>query len=374
MSEHAELAAWLRLVETPGVSRESARRLLSAFGSPEVVFAASAADRRRVVAPSVCNALAVPDPKFDALWAATLGWLNAGSPAAPRGVLTVGDAAYPAALLNTGDPPLLLYFQGRLALLDQPGVAVVGSRSPTPQGVQNARQFAREFSHAGCVVVSGLALGIDGAAHQGALEGLDQGGASSIAVVATGLDRVYPKRHLALAHRLACDGLVLSEYPIGTPALPPLFPQRNRIIAGLSLGTVVIEAALQSGSLITARLASEAGREVYALPGSIRAPQSEGCHALIRQGAQLVTTAQQVLEDLGPAFGNISPASPATKAQTTPSHPLLEALGHEPLTLDELVGRTGWSPAQLSAQLLELELDGHVSRLPGQQFQRLVKA
>jgi len=374
VSEHADLAAWLRLVETPGVSRESARRLLTAFGSAEAVFAAAAADVSRIVAPAVCAALAAAPPGFEALWAATRDWLAAATPETPRGLLTLDDPAYPVALLNTGDPPLLLYFQGRVELLGQPCVAVVGSRHPTPQGAENARQFSREFSLAGCVVVSGLALGIDGAAHQGALEGFDQGGASSIAVVATGLDRVYPKRHLNLAHRLAHEGLMLSEYPVGTPPLPPLFPQRNRIIAGVALGTVVVEAALQSGSLITARLASESGREVYALPGSIRAPQSEGCHALIRQGAQLVTTAQQVLEDLQPGFTPAAARAAPTDEAPAPPHPLLDALGHEPMTLDELVARTGWSAAQLSAQLLELELDGRVSRQPGQRFQRLVRA
>lgn len=278
----------------------------------------------------------------------------------------MGDPDYPAALLETADPPLLLYAQGRVAQLQMPSLAIVGSRNPTRQGVDNARAFAEHLSHAGLTIVSGLALGIDAAAHEGALTGPS----STVAVVGTGLDQVYPKRNAKLAQRIVEEGLILGEYSLGTPPLPPNFPVRNRIIAGLTRGTLVVEAALQSGSLITARLAAEAGRDVYAIPGSIHSPLSRGCHALLKQGAKLVDTAQDILEDLhlGSAAARARPAQPS---QPSTSDPLLEALGYDPMGLEALVARTGWSAAQLSAKLLELELDGQVARLPGQLFQRV---
>ncbi len=370
-----ELAAWLRLLETPGVGRESVRRLLAAFGTPVGVLAASALALRQVVTPAVAAALAAPPAHLPALVDATLSWLNAGGIAGEpsRNVVTLGDACYPDTLLNTADPPLLLYLQGDAALLRQEALAIVGSRSPTPQGADNARQFACQLSQAGWVVVSGLALGIDGAAHEGALKGRALGGESSIAVVGTGLDCLYPKRHLGLARQMAQEGLLISEYALGTPPLPAHFPQRNRIIAGLTAGTLVVEAALKSGSLITARLAMEAGRDVFALPGSIHSPQARGCHALIRQGALLVESVQDILDELKPGS---RPRDSGAAASLPPAshHPLLELLGHDPATLDALVARTGWPAGELGAQLLELELEGHVARLPGQLFQRLTKA
>jgi DNA processing protein len=254
-------------------------------------------------------------------------------------------------------------------LLNAPSVAIVGSRNPTAQGRDNARAFARHLSRAGWTVVSGLALGIDGAAHEGALEG----GGRTVAVVGTGIDRVYPARHRELAHRIAEQGLIISEYPLGTEPLPSNFPPRNRIIAGLSRATLVVEAAVQSGSLITARLAAEAGREVFALPGSIHSPQARGCHALIKQGAKLVETAADILDELAPtATGGAATSKPgvAQGSATTTDDALLAALGFDPVTLDALVARTGWPAAELGAKLLELELDGHVARLPGQLFQR----
>lgn len=361
MIEHAELAAWLRLLETPGVGRDSARKLLAAFGSPQAAIAASVDARREVVAAGPAAALSTPPESLAALIAGTLAWLTADA-AEPRFVITLGDPLYPAALLETADPPLLLYAQGRIERLHGPMFAIVGSRNPTPQGKVNARAFATHLSNAGLTIVSGLAAGIDGAAHQGALEGTS----GTVAVVGTGLDRVYPRRHLELAHRIASDGLLLSEYSLGTPPLPPHFPQRNRIIAGLTRGTLVVEAALQSGSLITARLATEAGRDVFAIPGSIHAPQSRGCHVLIKQGAKLVDTAQDVLEEL--RMGTIAASAPEPAENTDP---LLEALGFDPVALEALVARTGFSAEALSARLLELELDGHVARLPGQLFQRI---
>ncbi len=358
-----ELAAWLRLLETPGVGRESARKLLSAFGSPDAVFRSSVSAQRTVAGATVAQALGAAQETLDALISKTLDWLNAAPQS--RTVITLGDPHYPAALLETADPPMLLYAQGLVSRLQGPSVAIVGSRNPTRQGVDNARAFAEHLSHAGLTVVSGLALGIDAAAHEGALSGAS----GTVAVVGTGLDQVYPKRNAKLAQRIALEGLILSEFSLGTPPLPANFPVRNRIIAGLTRGTLVVEAALQSGSLITARLAGEAGRDVYAIPGSIHSPQSRGCHALIKQGAKLVDTAQDVLEDLRLALPGASGA--ATPTQPHATDPLLDALGYDPVSLEALVARTGWSASQLSTKLLDLELDGQVARLPGQLFQRI---
>jgi DNA processing protein len=360
-----EFAAWFRLLETPGVGRGGARRLLGACGSPQAVFGARQAQLREIVGPAAASALASEPPEYAARLAAARAWLEGGD---DRSVLTPGDPLYPPLLLNTADPPLLLYVQGDAARLARPAVAVVGSRHPTPQGGENARAFSRALAEQGYVVVSGLAIGIDGQAHEGALAGA----AGTVAVVGTGLDRVYPARHRALAHRIAANGALVSEFAPGTPALAEHFPMRNRVIAGLSLGTLVVEAALQSGSLITARLASEAGREVFAIPGSIHSPQSRGCHALIRQGAKLVETAEDVIEELGGIASRqaMLPLEPAAGAGA-PEDALLAALGHDPVTLEALLARTGRPVPELSAQLLELELAGIVARLPGGLFQRL---
>ena len=293
MIDPEELGAWLRLLKAPGLGRESARKLLAAFGSPQAVLTASPAALREVAGPSAATALATASPQLETLVSTTLAWLAAETDDVPRSVVVLGDPLYPTALLHAADPPLLLYAQGNTALLSGQSLAVVGSRNPTRQGTDNARAFSATLSQANLTIVSGLALGIDAAAHEGGLEGP----ASTIAVVGTGLDRVYPKRHLALAHRIAKQGLIVSEYSIGTPALPQHFPNRNRIIAGLARGTLVVEAALKSGSLITARLASESGRDVFAIPGSIHSPHSRGCHALIKQGAKLVETAKDILEE-----------------------------------------------------------------------------
>jgi DNA processing protein len=359
-----ELAAWLRLLETPDIGLASARRLLAAFGDPQAVFDAPPAAWRELLGSAGADALGRPPDALTAQLDATWRWLDSG---VDRSILTLGDPAYPAAWLQTADPPLLVYAIGRLALLAAPSIAVVGSRNPTPQGRENARAFAAEFSRAGLTVVSGLALGIDGAAHEGALSG----SGSTIAIVGTGLDRVYPKRHLDLARRIATDGLLLSEYSLGTPPLAPNFPRRNRLIAGLCRGTLVVEAALQSGSLITARLAAEAGRDVFAIPGSIHAPQSRGCHALIKEGAKLVDAARDVLDEL--RFDAPGPAPLASPEASGRGDPLLAALGHDPVTLDALSARLGEAPAVLSARLLELELQGEVARLPGQLFQRVMR-
>jgi DNA processing protein len=358
-----EVAGWLRLLETPQVGRESARRLLAAFGSPQSVLSASVAQRKEVVGAGPAQALEKPGDGYDELLALTLTWL-AQADGPQRHLIALGDPDYPAALLETADPPLLLYAVGRVELLRSESLAIVGSRNPTPQGRENAQAFAAELGHAGLTTVSGLALGVDGAAHAGALESP----ASTVAVVGTGLDRVYPKRHLSLARRIANEGLIVSEYSLGTPPLAPNFPLRNRIIAGMTRGTLVVEAALQSGSLITARLAVEAGREVFAIPGSIHSPQSKGCHALIKQGAKLVESARDILEELRLPGLDDAVATPAVPA---PTNPIVEAMGFDPISLDELVRRTGWSAAELNVRLLELELDGRVARLPGQCFQRI---
>jgi DNA processing protein len=373
--ERDDLAAWLRLTLTPGVGNEGARKLLAAFGLPQAIFAQSLQALTQVVSAARAGAIKTEPPELEAQLETTLNWL--GHPDARqegRRVLVLGDAAYPAALLAIEDPPLMLYVMGTAGPVGEPsrpGIAIVGSRNPTPQGEVNARQFAKALSASGLTVVSGMALGVDGAAHQGALEGAaGQTGPATIAVVGTGLDRVYPKKHLELAHRIVQDGLIISEFPLGTPPLAANFPKRNRIISALSLGTLVVEAAVKSGSLITARMALEQGKEVFAIPGSIHSPQSRGCHALIRQGAKLVESAQDVLEEL-----QLPPATPATAAHQEPPDTdepsLLKTMGFDPVSLDALIARTGISTAGLQVQLLELELAGQVARLPGGLFQRM---
>lgn len=369
-----ELQHWLRLTLTPGVGDGTSRKLLAAFGLPEAVFAQPRAALLQLVSQAQANALTERPSELDALTRQTWQWLQA-APDRHR-IVTLADAAYPASLLETTDPPLLLYVMGPADFdLSQLGrsLAVVGSRNPTPQGASNARAFGRALVEAGITVVSGLALGIDGAAHEGALEAAgNDPRLATVAVVGTGLDRVYPARHRQLAHRIAQQGLLVSELPLGTPPLTQNFPKRNRIIAGLTRGTLVVEAALQSGSLITARLAVEQGKEVFAIPGSIHAPQSRGCHALIRQGAKLVETVGDIFEDLDLRI-ETAPVKHATSADLSSRDepPMLAALGHDPVSLDALVARTGWPAAQLQAQLLELELSGEVARLPGGLFQRI---
>lgn len=370
--ERAELAAWLRLVATPGIGRTTARGLLAAFGLPEQLFQQPFEALAAVVPRGQAIALAEAPEGLPRQLEATWEWLHAAPPSGTRRILTLADPAYPQALLQTEDPPLLLYVSGMAAQGWPRAVSVVGSRNPTPQGERNARDFARQLAQAGLTVVSGLALGIDAAAHDGALEGAACGQLATIAVVGTGLDQAYPRRNMALAGRIAERGLLVSEYPLGMPPLAENFPQRNRIIAALGLGTLVVEAALQSGSLITARQAAEQGRDVFAIPGSIHSPQSRGCHALLRQGAKLVETAQDVLEELDPA-ARAAGADGAEADGATSDIPLLHAMGFDPVGLDALVARTGTSAAQLQAELLEHELAGQVARLPGGVYQRIAQ-
>lgn len=375
--EREELGAWLRLQLTPGVGNTTAHQLLAALGGPAQIFDQSETVLAMLVGPRLAAALLAPPEGWAASLEATWQWRHA---AENHHVLSLADAAYPSPLLQMPDPPCLLFVQGQLpALVHSQRVAVVGSRNPTPQGLLNARAFARSLGQAGVCVVSGLALGVDGAAHEGALEA----GAPTVAVVGTGLDRVYPARHKALAHRIVSGGAILSEYPLGTPPLAPNFPKRNRLIAALGQGTLVVEAALQSGSLITARLAADMGRDVMAIPGSIHATQSRGCHALIRQGAKLVESAQDVLEELQLPAPPAAAAGAGETADLWPEaeHPgspaergVLAAMGHDPVSLDALQARTGMHTADLQATLLSLELAGGVARLPGALFQRMGRA
>ncbi len=356
---------WVGLGLVPGLGGESYRQLLRAFGEPRAIYAAPVSLLSSVVKPSVAAAIAAQTGLEEA--SPTADWL-AADPA--NALVTLADACYPSLLLEIPDPPPFLFAKGRLDMLARPALAVVGSRNPTSQGQRDAENFARCLSEAGLCISSGMALGIDAAAHRGALVG----GGGTIAVVGTGLDRIYPARHEALARQIATEGLLLSEFPLGTPALPANFPRRNRIISGLALGCLVVEAAPRSGSLITARQASEQGREVFAIPGSIHSPLSRGCHQLIRQGAKLVESAQDVLEEL--RFSASHPASIDAPDQGPPGlsaeeNALLLHLGHAPLSVDALAQRSGLTAERVSSILLTMELTGVVASMPGGLFQRL---
>ena len=360
MPPDQELLAWLKLGLVAELTPASFRKLLGEFGDPEAVCAANRSALCRIVANEVADAiLRGPDTTCVDL---ALRWLEEPG----NRVISLADAAYPRLLLEITDPPPLLYVKGNTELLNCAALAVVGSRNASPQGSANAEAFARELSDGGFTVISGLALGIDAAAHRGGLAGAS----SSLAVVGTGLDIVYPARNRDLAHQLAVQGALVSEFPLGTPALSGNFPRRNRLISGLARGCLIVEAALRSGSLITARYALEQGREVFAIPGSIHSPLSKGCHLLIKQGAKLVESSNDILEELGAAV-RVESATPG-KADASPEHvELLAALGFDPLDLDTLCERSGLTPETASAMLLTLELEGTVSRLPGGRFQRV---
>ncbi|KVQ42583.1 DNA processing protein DprA [Burkholderia territorii] len=399
------LRAWLQLAHAPGLSPAALHALLDAFGSPAALLRAS--DQAIGAASSAAVARAVRASErsdLDARTDAALAWLDAPGNA----IVTLGDPVYPSRLRDLHDPPPLLYVKGRLDLLHARGLAVVGSRHATPQGLADATRFSQALADAGLAVVSGLALGIDGAAHRGGLDGR----AGTIAVIATGADLVYPARHRALAHEIAARGAIVSEWPLGTPARASHFPQRNRLIAALALGVLVVEAAPRSGSLITARLANELGRDVFAMPGSIHAPLAQGCHALIRDGAKLTATPLDVLEE----YGLGEPATPAARATTNsrsrpdkeetaetagrgtgeqpgktdsaapavasaeidaapPGDPaersVLTALGYGPVTYEWLAEHTALSDDALHRALLALELAGRVASMPGGRFARL---
>ena len=356
MAMDADLASWLALSQIPGLGNEGMRRLLQAFGTPAHIFATPAHTLKQVVQPAVAQAIS--QGWDEAALAPTFSWLEDPNNA----ILTLADPGYPQVLLNIPDPPLLLYVKGRRELLNRPTLAVVGSRNATAQGLSNAEAFAQAASAAGLCIASGMAHGIDAAAHRGGL----RGPGSSIGVIGTGLDKVYPAANRELAHQLAQEGVLVSEFPLGTPPLASNFPRRNRIISGLSLGCLVVEASLQSGSLITARMALEQGREVFAIPGSIHAPQSKGCHHLIKQGAKLVESAQDILEELG-RFD----AAPVLPAAAPKDHPLFAHLGFDPIDMDSLSQQSGLTIEALSAILLQLELEGGVAALPGGLYQRI---
>ena len=363
MTDRRELASWLRLTLIPGVGGEARRALLKSFGLPEAIFEASQRTLSAVVDAALAERLLSHDCGSDI--DAALAW--ASQPG--NRLLTLADADYPQSLLSSDDPPVLLYVKGNSGMLNRPMLAAVGSRNATAQGLRDAEAFAKALGEAGLTIVSGLALGVDAAAHRGPLAT----GASTVAVIGTGADRLYPARNEDLARVIAEKGVVLSEFPLGTPALASNFPRRNRIIAGLGLGCLVIEAALRSGSLITARLAAESGREVFAIPGSIHSPLSRGCHQLIRQGAKLVVSAQDILEEL--RWESFHPTAVATDQISVPQdhneEQVLAALGHDACALDTLSERSGLTPAKLLAMLLPMELAGRVAQLPGGLYQRL---
>jgi len=360
----AERAAWIRLLATPGLGPRTARHLLAAFGLPDAIFSAGVAALARAVPEPLARLLAAaPDADAQSTIDATEHWLTASE---QHALVCLADPDYPRLLLDTADPPPVLFAIGRRELLNRPALAIVGSRNATQQGAANAEAFAGALARSGVTIVSGLALGIDAAAHRGALDADSDAG--TIAVVGTGVDVTYPASNRALTQRIRSEGLVISEFPLRTPAIAHNFPRRNRIIAGLARGVLVVEAALRSGSLITARLAAEAGRDVFAIPGSIHSPLAKGCHRLIREGAKLVESAHDIAEDLGLER---APGVAPTTAEPGPHAELLALLGHDPVDLDTLAARSGRAAGTLAAALLELELTQDVERLPGNRYQRL---
>jgi DNA processing protein len=371
MREDEGLAEWLRLALTEGVGSQTARALLDRFGLPEHIFAAGFSALQKCVPEKIALSLSSQaSAEIQAQIATTLSWAEQPGNA----VLTLADADYPQSLLSIADPPPLLYAKGRIDLLNRPSIAIVGSRNATIQGMQNADRFAQLLSEAKLTVVSGLALGIDASAHAGGLHNATRADyGSTVAVIGTGIDLVYPARHHALAHSIAERGCLISEYPLGTPAIAANFPRRNRLISGLSQGVLVVEAAAQSGSLITARSALEQGRDVFAIPGSIHSPLSKGCHQLIRQGAKLVESAQDILEELrlpqlSPVSTTVAPPSEATDASL---ERLLDAAGYDPVTVDQLVSRTLLQASEIQASLLALEMQGKMELIAGGQYRRL---
>jgi DNA processing protein len=347
-----------------GLTAEMVQALIAAAGGDLALAATARAAAGVPLSPAARAFLIAPDERAVA---ADLAWLDASGTA----LVLWGDPAYPPLLAHTVGAPAALYVQGSVPLLSSPQLAMVGSRNPTPGGRTTAREFAAWFARGGITITSGLAVGIDAASHEGAL----RGGGSTIAVCATGLDRVYPAANRALAARIRAHGALLSEFPPGTAPLPGNFPQRNRIIAGLARGTLVVEAARRSGSLITARFALEAGRELFAIPGSIHSPLSRGCHQLIKEGAKLVEEADDVLSE--PEF-SFSKERLSGRLEAVAARPeldkeyemLLDALGFEPATIDALVARTGLPSESIASMLLILELDGRVAALPGGRYGR----
>lgn len=365
----SETSNWIRLTATSGIGCGAAKKLLLAFGLPDQIFAASYSELKEVVSTKQAQALSLPPtPVMAAHIERTELWCTEPD----NTIITLADSNYPAHLLTIPDPPVLLYVKGDPDLLSKTCIAVVGSRNATNQGIINARQFSGSLSQNGLTVVSGLAAGIDTAAHQGGLSGAG----STIAVIGTGADTVYPASNRELAHQIAEQGCIVSEYALGTPPVASNFPRRNRIISGLSQGVLVIEAAAQSGSLITARMANEQGRDVFAIPGSIHSPFSKGCHLLIKQGAKLVETAQDIIEEL--RISNNPTTLGAMLADKShaidvmpPNSSLLSEMGFDPVHPDELALRCNMECGELSAKLVMLELEGQVEMLAGGFYRRL---
>jgi DNA processing protein len=361
MSQRDEdIAAWIDLNLVPGLGPAQYRALLSAFGLPHDILRLRREHLARVIPDKIAAAITAGNRNE----AVEKGLAWATQPG--NSIITLADALYPSQLLEIPDPPPLLYCRGNRALLGANSLAVVGSRNATPQGASNAEVFSRAVSGAGLTIVSGLALGIDAAAHRG---GLAETG-STIAVVGTGPDTTYPKGNTSLAMEIAAKGLLISEFPLGTPPLAANFPRRNRLIAGLSRGVLVVEAALASGSLITARMAVDQGREVFAIPGSIHSPVSKGCHALIRQGAKLVESAEDILVELQFSLPGRQPTAPPKISGA--NGVLLQYIGYDPCDISTLAARSGLTAEAVSGMLLELELEGRVGSLPGGFYQRLM--
>lgn len=360
-------AAWLRLSLTRGLGLADARALLAAFGLPEDVFAADRGALAQVIGATAAARLLAPDAARERAVEQALHWADRPG----HGLLSLNDPDYPRPLIETADPPILLYARGAPEVLRRPCLAVVGSRTPTAGGARTATAFARALADTGLAIASGLARGIDSAAHAGALG--RAGG--TIAVLGTGVDAVYPPENRPLADAIADGGgAVLSEMPLGSGPRKSGFPRRNRVIAGLSLGVLVVEAALRSGSLITARLAAEAGRDVFAIPGSIHSPLSRGCHQLIKQGARLVECVQDVLSELparaGPGAGPLPPSGDSPDPGTVAADPLLALMGWDPQGIDSLVALGAGDGRSVAARLLELELAGCIDRLADGRYQR----
>ena len=356
-----ENALWICLQQIHGLGGQGICKLLHRFGSPESIFTASHKELNQIV-PEAISSLIKQGPNLENA-ALSLEWLEKDD----NHLITLADEHYPQALLEIPDPPPILYAKGDLSCLTMPAIAVVGSRNASTQGEKNAEEFALSLSEHGFCIISGMALGIDGAAHRGALRN-KQG--KTIAVVGTGLDIVYPAKHRELAHRIVAQGLVISEFPIGTPSRPQNFPRRNRIISGLSLGCLVVEANTQSGSLITAKCAAEQGREVFAIPGSIHSPMSKGCHELIKQGAKLVDCIKDITDELAPHLTHLMSEN-IEKSAPSESNTLLDFMGFDPINMESLIALTNLTSEDLSATLLVLELENKIASLPGGRYQRI---
>jgi DNA processing protein len=369
----SEKTLWISLSTVHGLGAQTFCLLLKTFGNPANIYAATTNQLKEVVSDKIASAIA--QGINEQAIAEASQWLSHAN----NHLVTLADPHYPKALLEIADPPPFLYAKGNLRLLNQANIAIVGSRSASVQGEKNAEAFAHDLCGYGLCIVSGLALGIDAAAHRGALKA----NGATIAVVGTGLDIVYPAKHRDLAHQIVERGLIISEFSLGTPSKPQNFPKRNRIISGLSLGCLVVEANLQSGSQITARMAAEQGREVFAIPGSIHSPMSKGCHQLIKQGAKLVDCLQDIVEDLGlsnlalnnTTLNHVASTNDVSNASNKPSSAessLLFIMGFEPITLENLVRLSHLTVSEVSSMLMLLELEGRVASLAGGQYQKTI--